>query len=247
MTTLSHITAVILAGGQGNRLRQILPDTPKALADIRGRPFISFLLNRLEHFGFERVVLCTGYLGNRIEEALGNRHGHLRLIYSQDPAPLGTGGALAHARPSLPADRPVLVLNGDSYCHADLRQFYARFPEDPARAAMLLTHLPDTRRYGRVELDPAGRITAFHEKNSDKRPGWINAGVYLLDAAVVAAIPAKRPCSLEKEIFPGLAGNGGNLAGFPTRDEFIDIGTNEDYQNAPAFFANLDKKSDKKL
>lgn len=243
MPSLSHITAVILAGGQGSRLRNSLPPgTPKALADINGQPFLHILLDRLGSFGIGRVVLCTGYLGEVIQATLGNRHGAIRLDYSREEAPLGTAGALANARPLLPSG-PVLVMNGDSYCLADLEKFYNRFCGTTAEAAILLTRVADPGRYGRVEIDAAEHIVAFHEKRPDSGPGMINAGIYLFAESRLQALPEKRPASLEEDIFPALAGAAGPLLGYPTRAPFLDIGTPENYQQAPAFFAGLDRTS----
>ena len=234
--TLSDITAVILAGGAGTRLRGTLPGIPKVLADINGRPFISILLDRLEQFGIRRVILCTGSLGHLIKDALGDRYGNVRLEYSHESTPLDTAGALANARHLLP-EGPALVINGDSYCHTDLNQFYAWFKEKAADAAILLTHVADTRRYGKVELDVAGYVVSFNEKTDKSGPGLINAGIYLIDRAIIEALPENTPCSLEKGIFPGLAG--GKLMGFSTQDDFIDIGTPESYQKAADFFTTL--------
>jgi D-glycero-alpha-D-manno-heptose 1-phosphate guanylyltransferase len=234
---LSTISAVILAGGQGTRLADTLPDIPKALAEINGRPFVRILLDRLEYFGIRHALLCTGHLGRLIRETLGDRHGALRLVYSQEETPLGTAGALSHARGLLLSD-PVLVLNGDSYCHSDLKKFFAWFQDNPADAAIVLTRVEDARRYGRVEIDASGTIMAFNEKTADEGPGLINAGIYLIRHKILETIPRQAACSMEKDIFPALAGD--RLAGFTTHDAFIDIGTGDSYRRAPTFFASLE-------
>ena len=236
MNPLSRTTAVVLAGGRGTRLADTLPDIPKALAEVSGRPFVRILLDRLEHFGIRRVVMCTGYLGRLVREALGDRHGALRLAYSQEESPLGTAGALGHARDLLQSD-PVLVLNGDSYCHTDLERFFTWFQGHSADAGLVLTRVADTGRYGRVKADSAGVIMSFSEKTADSRPGLINAGIYLIRQRLVETIPRETACSLETDIFPALAGS--RLAGWATHDAFIDIGTRESFLKAPAFFANL--------
>jgi NDP-sugar pyrophosphorylase family protein len=228
---------VILAGGRGTRLADTLPDVPKVLAEVNGRPFVRILLDRLEHFEIRCVVMCTGHLGRQVREALGNQHGPLQLDYSQEDFPMGTAGALGHARDFLLSD-PVLVLNGDSYCHSDLEKFFAWFQDKPADAAMVLTRVEDAGRYGRVEIDTSGTIMSFNEKTAAGGAGLINAGIYLVRRRLVETIPRHVACSLEKDIFPALAGT--RLAGFTTQDAFIDIGTGESYRRAPAFFANLD-------
>ena len=120
MSDISNIEAAILAGGLGTRLRSVVPDRPKVLAEIGGRPFIEILLDQVAAAGIRTAVLCTGYLGDQIEARLGTRRGPLALRYSREVEPLGTGGALRLALPMLASDT-VLVLNGDSYCDADLR------------------------------------------------------------------------------------------------------------------------------
>ena len=195
------------------------------------------LLERLAYFDVRRVILCTGYLGDLIENALGNTFGPIGLTYSRELRPLDTAGAIANARHLLPPG-PLLIMNGDSYCHTDLNRFYDWFQSGTASVGLLLTRATDTARYGRVEIDSSGQIIAFREKSHQNGPGLINAGIYIIDKAVIETVPESVPCSLEKEIFPGLAD--GRLAGFPTRDAFIDIGTGEDYNKAAAFFATLD-------
>jgi NDP-sugar pyrophosphorylase family protein len=163
----------------------------------------------------------------------------LRLEYSQEESPLGTAGALGHARDLLLSD-PVLALNGDSYCHSDLKKFFAWFQENPADAGLVLTRVENARRFGRVEINASGMIMAFNEKEADDEPGLINAGIYLIRQRLVEAIPRHAACSLEKDIFPARAGT--RLAGWATRGAFIDIGTGESYRGAPAFFARLGRQ-----
>src|SRR5690349_11400865 len=115
MTTTATTTAVILAGGVGSRLRSVVSDRPKVLAPIRNRPFLSYLLDTLEDAGLSEVVLCTGYMASLVEETFGPNYGRMRITYSRELTPLGTGGALRAALASIET-HSVLVLNGDSYC-----------------------------------------------------------------------------------------------------------------------------------
>jgi D-glycero-alpha-D-manno-heptose 1-phosphate guanylyltransferase len=111
----SEVTAAVLAGGLGTRLRSVVDDRPKVLAQVHARPFLMFLLDQLAAADFRSVVLCTGYLGEQIQRTFGETYKCLRILYSQEPKPLGTGGALRFALPQITSD-PVLVLNGDSFC-----------------------------------------------------------------------------------------------------------------------------------
>jgi NDP-sugar pyrophosphorylase family protein len=230
--------AVILAGGLGTRLRSVVADQPKVLAPVLGRPFITYLLDQVAQAGIRDVVLCTGYLGEQVQTALGNTYGPLHLAYSQETELMGTGGALRIALPLLKTD-PVLVLNGDSYCEADLPAFYRQHQAVVAEASLLLMHLPDTGRYSCVEIDTDGCVLRFEEKGQSAAAGWINAGIYLLSRMFLQAIPSGRFVSLEKEMFPAWIGRG--LYGFSsklvdTEEHFLDIGIPEDYAAAERFF-----------
>ncbi len=240
---LESVNALILAGGLGTRLRSAVPDRPKVLAEVRGRPFLSYLLDRLHSFGITRTVLCTGYLGERIREAYGDTYAAcrggagldrvMRLVHSREESPLGTAGAIRHALPFIASD-PVLVINGDSFHDADLRLFLARYRARGAKAGVLLAGVPDTSRYGRVETNDDETVSAFVEKGGDSGPGWINAGIYIIGRDLVAQVPAGTAVSLEKEVFPGWIGHG--LYGFRSEGRFIDIGTPESYREAEEFF-----------
>src|ERR1041384_4288401 len=119
---LSDITAAVLAGGFGTRLRSVVADRPKVLAEIGGRPFLSYLFEQLAANGCRSVVLCTGYLGEQVYRIYGEQYGSLGLRYSQEAQPLGTGGALRFALGQFASD-PVLVLNGDSFYGTDLKAY----------------------------------------------------------------------------------------------------------------------------
>src|SRR5690242_7501679 len=118
----SVITAAILAGGLGSRLRPVLVDRPKVLAPVAGEPFLTRLFNQLSAAGIRKVVLCTGYLAEQIKGTFDEHYGSLRIHYSQEAHPLGTAGSLRLALSLMDSD-PVLVLNGDSYCSVDLTSF----------------------------------------------------------------------------------------------------------------------------
>ncbi len=233
MSERPGLTALVLAGGFGSRLRPVVADRPKALFIVAGRPFVTFLLDQLAAAGASRVVLCTGHHGDQMRACLGERYGALPLIYSHESEPLGTAGALRLALPWVTSD-PALVMNGDSYCEADLGALLAWHQARPAAASLLLTQVPDTGRYGRVQRDAADAVTGFVEKGAAGGPGWINAGIYVLSQALLAGIPAGRAVSIEREVFPAWVGRG--LYGCPAGGRFIDIGTPEALARLPAFF-----------
>ena len=240
---LSGIPAVILAGGLGTRLRPVVADRPKALAMINGRPFLGYLLMQLARAGVREAVICTGYLAEQVRTCFGDSYAGIRLRYSVETEPLGTGGALRLALPLLAADS-ILVVNGDSYFSADLADFHGRHRAAGSLASLLLARVADISRFGAVDLVEGGQIARFEEKGSAAGPGLINAGVYLLSGEVVRGIPDSGPVSLEREVFPALVGHG--LYGFAQDGKFIDIGTPEDYLAAAAFFAEMPDGKEKR-
>ena len=146
---LSEITVVILAGGLGTRLRSIVSNRPKVLAEVLGRPFLTYLFDQLDHAGAREVVLCTGYMAGSVREEMGNSYRSLRIKHSMEDVPLGTGGALRLALPMIKSDT-VMVMNGDSYANVDLKTFFAWFLRKNVVAALLLAKAFDISRYGRV-------------------------------------------------------------------------------------------------
>ena len=234
MNNLSDITAVILAGGLGTRLRSVVADRPKVLAEIHGKYFLTFLLDYLIKAGLRYVILCTGYLGEQIQAVYGDTYGPLRLAYSQESSPLGTAGALRLALPLFGSDS-VFVMNGDSICQTDFMAFGEWHQERNADASLLLIKVPDVRRFGQVLVDKEGRVLRFEEKNDKAGSGWINSGVYIIDRKLIKEIPKGIPVSLEKEIFPSWIGK--QFYGFQSNGRFIDIGTPESYAEADHFFS----------
>jgi NDP-sugar pyrophosphorylase family protein len=233
---LENVTAAILAGGLGTRLRSRIADRPKVLAPVCGRPYLAYLLDQLAAARVRRVVLLTGYLADQIHAAFGETYAGLRLTYSDEPSPRGTAGALRDARPHLPSPS-VLLLNGDSFCAASLLDFRAFHRRCGADLSLVLTRVEDSSRYGRVCVAPDGRILRFEEKTQTAGAGWVNAGVYLLQRSLIEEIPADGPASLERDLFPMWAADK-RCCGFLSWVPFLDIGTPESYAQAEAFFAS---------
>lgn len=235
MADLGQCTAAILAGGLGTRLRSVVADRPKVMAEVRGRPFLAYLLEQLAQAGFKHTVLCTGYLGEQVKATFGDTYSSLHLQYSQESSPLGTAGALQLVLPLFQSEQ-VLVINGDSFCNANLSDFWAWYhAKKDAEAALLLTQVPDTKRYGRVQVEPSGQVLKFEEKGDTEGAGWINAGIYLLERRLLSTIPKSRAVSLETEMFPDWIGQG--LYGYCSQGRFLDIGTPESYAIADNFFS----------
>lgn len=231
---LSQVTALILAGGLGTRLRSRVADRPKVLAPVLGQPFLSYLLDRLQISGIQKVILCIGYLGEQIQETYGSSYQNIELYYSQETSLLGTGGALRLAMPLI-STPTVLILNGDSFYDANLNDFYQWHLAQRSNASLTLTQVPDTARYGRVQLNESSQITDFEEKGNTSGLGWINAGIYLIKRHLLTQIPENQVVSLERELFPNWIETG--LYGYRTQGQFIDIGTPESYALAEQFFS----------
>ncbi|NQV33598.1 MAG: NTP transferase domain-containing protein [Phycisphaeraceae bacterium] len=230
---VSDITAAILVGGKGSRLKAVVSDRPKILADVGGQPFLSYLLEQLCEAGFRKVVLCSGYLAGQVEAAYGDAYRNLDLFYSREEVPLGTGGAIKNAHPLLKSNF-VLVMNGDSYLHTQLKDYIDWFHKKKRQASLLLKYEIDTTRYGRVVIDDQEAVQKFEEKGVMPGPGWINGGIYLLNQDMLKCLPGGRFCSMETEIFPKWIGRG--FYGYRVEAKFIDIGTPSTYAQAEDFF-----------
>jgi NDP-sugar pyrophosphorylase family protein len=243
MGTSTHsqsVTAAILAGGLGTRLRPAVTNVPKALADVNGRPFITYLLDQLADAGVSHAVLLAGYKAADIHSALGTRYGEATLTYSVEDRPLGTAGALRLALPQLESD-VVLLMNGDSYCEIDLADLLHEHRRNRADWTMAVTCVADTNRFGRVEMNGAGRITQFKEKQEAAGAGRINAGIHALARAMIAEIPPGQCLSLERDLLPEWIRRC-PVYGFQTSGRFLDIGTPASYAAAASFFQSFSRE-----
>lgn len=235
---LSNVTAAILAGGLGTRLRSVVSDRPKILAEVCRRPFLAYLLDQLAAIKIKKVVLCIGHLGEKVRTAFGDTYGHLTLFYSQETSPIGTAGALRLALPLLQSD-PVLVMNGDSFLETDLMAFWNCHCAKGAQVTLLLTNQVNTKRYGRVNINAAGCVLSFHEKDDQDGPGWVNGGRYFINHHLLQVIPEGMVISLERDMLPAWVSRG--LYGYCSAGRFLDIGTPEAYAAAEQFFNPEDR------
>ncbi|MDP2847924.1 MAG: HAD-IIIA family hydrolase [Humidesulfovibrio sp.] len=232
MPGFDAVTAYILAGGFGTRLRQAVPDRPKALAEILGRPYIYHLLDSLARFGLRRVVLCTGHMAEMLEASLGTTYRGMELLFSREEEPLGTGGALRLAMDRHPSEL-ALCINGDSLTDADLGEYLAWFAQRDEAGALLLVPVEDAARYGSVATAASGRVSGFTEKGQGGA-GWISAGIYLLKPSCMADISPGQCASIEHDVFPDLTDRGA-LCAYRAQARFLDIGTPESYAAAGRF------------
>ena len=221
--------AVVLAGGEGTRLRPLTLTVPKPVMPLAGRPFLSFMLDWLRRHGVDDVLLSCGFMADAVERVLGSSYDGMRLRYVIEPSPLGTAGPVRLAADEGLLDQRFLVLNGDVLTDMDLTAELRQHERRAAAATLALIAVADTASYGVVPTAADGAVEAFLEKAAGAVPtNRINAGAYVLERdAVVPRIPAGRAVSFEREVFPRLVGEG--LYGFLADGYWIDIGTPERY------------------
>ncbi|MFT3719044.1 nucleotidyltransferase family protein [Pseudorhodoferax sp.] len=216
--------AIVLAGGFGTRLRELVPDLPKPMAPVAGRPFLEILLSFLGARGFERVVLSLGFMADKVAGHFGDAFGALQLKYVVESQALGTGGGVRLAMTACASDH-VFVFNGDTFLDLEVDAVEAAWAS--TRSIIIVgREVEDTARYGRLVVKD-GRVRGFTEKGVSG-PGFINAGCYIFPREALDAFEAGRAFSLEKD-FLEAAVNHMRVDAFLTKGDFIDIGVPEDY------------------
>jgi D-glycero-alpha-D-manno-heptose 1-phosphate guanylyltransferase len=225
--------AIVLVGGLGTRLRKVISDVPKPLAPVAGRPFLAWVLDRLAHGGMRHVILAAGYMADRVRETVGTEWSGMRVNYSIENSPLGTGGAIRQACVMLERDA-VHVLNGDTFTAYDPAALERETSSRGATLGMALAQVQDTARYGAVIRDGT-RVIGFSEKGTTG-PGYVNAGSYFLTREAIEGLPDASCYSFETEVLAPLVAEG-SVIGFDRTSDFIDIGVPEDYKRAQTWFS----------
>lgn len=230
--------AIVLAGGFGTRLAHVVRDVCKPMAPVAGRPFLRFIMDQLAAAGFDRVVVADGYRREQIEGFFGSAYRGMAIEYSPEETPLLTGGAVKRALNGCESDW-VFVLNGDTWLDMDFAAMEAAACDAPkcVSAIIAVKRMCDFERYGTVDVDAGGTLTAFHEKRPCEE-GLINAGVYLLRRDALADMPVK--FSLENDYFERVVADGA-LRAVECEAGFIDIGVPGDYELAQTMLAPLAK------
>jgi mannose-1-phosphate guanylyltransferase len=222
------VQALILAGGEGTRLRPLTYTTPKPVLPLAGRPFLSFMLDWAHGHGVDEVILSCGFMSDGVKRVLGDIYDGMRLRYVVEDEPLGTAGPVRLALDEGLLEEQLVVLNGDVLTDIDLTAELEQHSRTGARVTLALYPVDDTASYGVVPTDAEGRVEAFLEKTEGDTPtNRINAGAYVVEREVIESIPAGRPASFEREVFPTLVGEG--LYGYLAEGYWIDIGTPERY------------------
>ncbi|MDD2715742.1 MAG: nucleotidyltransferase family protein [Candidatus Wallbacteria bacterium] len=220
---------LILAGGMGTRLQSSAMGLPKPMFPIEGKPFLWYLLKYLSVSGFQRLVISTGFMADRISDFFGSRLDGTTIEYSQEETPLGTGGAVLHALPLMQGDC-FPVFNGDTFLELDPRKLLQWHVENGCDITIALRELQNFERYGCITLTKGKMVETFSEKKS-RQSGLINAGVYVMSRKSLKGLKLPEKFSLETEL---LQKNPDQLkiGGFVSQGYFIDIGVQEDYNRA---------------
>ena len=229
--------ALLLAGGFGTRLRPLTLTRPKHLLPIGNRPHLEHVFDLLLRHGVEEIVLLTSYLADAFAEPIERARAHgLTVEVTHEPEPLDTAGAIKNAESFIGGDT-FLVFNGDVLTDADLGEALSFHRARGARATILLTPVEDPSAYGVVPTDEGGRVLGFIEKPPPETAptNLINAGIYVFQPEVLERIPAGRPWSAERQLFPELVASAAGLYATPTHSYWMDIGTPQKY-----LAANLD-------
>lgn len=229
----NNCEVLILCGGEGKRLRSMISEIPKPMAPIKEKPFLDYLVRSIEKQGFKNFCFLVGYKSEFIINYFEKNFSHLNLRFSFEEQPLGTGGAIFKAVARSTKDH-FLVLNGDTFFDIDLVKFSKNWKRETFKIALRL--VSDSSRYGRVEINQAGRITSFIEKETrlgSSNEGLINGGIYLFDKNLFSprCVMEEVFISLENEIFPELL-KSEKIYSDSFTDDFIDIGIPEDYIRA---------------
>ncbi len=226
---MTGMNAIVLAGGLGTRLREVVSDVPKPMAPVAGRPFLQYILDYLAGFGVQTVALAVGYKYEVVQDCFGSEYAGMRVRYSVESQPCGTGGGIRQAADLLD-DEDLLVLNGDTFFAADLAALADFHRRTGASLTVAAKPMADCARYGTMVLDPAGRITGFAEKRPGAS-GHINGGIYAMSPRLLADRPLGQRFSFETEVLE---------SGYDTQAfyalvcdaYFIDIGIPADYDRA---------------
>lgn len=229
----SELQAVILAGGLGTRLRSTVPDVPKPLAPIAGRPFLEYLLDYWIEQGITKFILAVGYRHEMIHKHFGFRYRGAYLTYVVESRPLGTGGGVVHAVQTGCVRGAFLLINGDTYFKADCRILKEKAELHDADGCVAMIRAPQADRYQRLIVDSDMAIVRLTEEKA-KIGDYANGGVYWFHADLFKSFVLKGGASysLEQDILPALLRAGRRFYGIEESGTFIDIGVPVDYHRA---------------
>jgi len=230
------VKAVVMAGGEGSRLRPLTIRRPKPMVPIAGKPVMEHILNLLKRHGITEVVVTVQYLASNIEDYFGNGSQFgMRISYSREDIPLGTAGSVKNAEDQL--TEPFLVISGDALTDYNLTDLIAYHREKKSLATLMLAHVPNPLEYGVIITNEDGHIAQFLEK-----PSWgevfsdtINTGIYVIDPQIFPYFEKNKPFDFSQELFPMMLRNGDPIYGYIVESGYwCDVGNLVEYMRANA-------------
>lgn len=241
ISSFSDIDVFILCGGRGKRLGEICSAVPKPMLKVARRPFLDFLLRYMAGFGFRRFILGLGYKADVVVNYFkASQEAGIEIVFSCEDVPLDTGGAVKEAKRFIQSDS-FFVLNGDCVSEFNPLDFLRFHKEKRSQLSILLSKITDGRDYGEVSIDQDSRVLKFNEKPDSINACWVNSGAYIFNQEVFGFMPDSRRFSLEKDLFPAMAGK--DIFGYKTSAFFIDIGTPQRYAEAASYFKSKSGKN----
>jgi D-glycero-alpha-D-manno-heptose 1-phosphate guanylyltransferase len=227
------VEAIVLAGGLGTRLREAVPDLPKPMAPVNGRPFLERLLDYWIGQGVTRIILSIGYRHEAIQGHFGKNHHRVPIRYVIEERPRGTGGGLLLAAEALSSRATFLVLNGDTWFELPLKALAGFHASRRADVTLALFRSPQEGRYAGLHVGKDGEVLSF---GTGEKGGLANGGVYLMERSLLESGPqfASAPLSLEEDILPLALRGKKRVYGLECGGRFLDIGIPEDYARAGA-------------
>ncbi len=227
--------AIILAGGKGTRLKEVVADLPKPMASINEKPFLEYLINYLEQNGIKHIILSVGYKAEVIQNYFGTNFNSIKISYAVENEPLGTGGGIYLAMQQAKEEQ-VFIVNGDTLFNIELQKLAQLHQQKTAALSIALRKVTDGSRYGSVVIDEKNKIKAFREKNENAKNVLINGGTYLIDKDLFLNINFPKIFSFEKDFLEKYLKTG--FFGYEFNNYFIDIGLPSTYQQAQTDFLN---------
>lgn len=224
---LENIDVVILCGGLGKRLRPVVDDRPKPMAIVRGKPFLDILIASFASSGFQKFILCCGYRREFIKNYYRN-NSKLKIYFSPEDKPLGTGGAVKNAKPLIKSST-FLISNGDSFCELDVKKFLEFHLRSRSLITIAVNNKKGNSASGLVCVNSKHRVTGFYEKKRESSLCLVNAGIYLFQKEAFDFMPRENYFSLEEDFFPMMLNR---IYGYICEGLLIDIGTPKSYAHA---------------
>lgn len=227
---------ILLAGGPGVRLQDVIRGIPKPMADINGKPFLWYVLSYLAKQGVNKIIMAIGYKHEIIKEYFKDRYDSIEIKYSIEKEPLGTGGAIKNAL-AIAEDRDIFVINGDTFFNIDLRTFYSFHRHKASNVTIALKLMKDFDRYGAVTINGENRLIGFEEKQF-RSIGLINGGIYIIKTDIFNSIKFPDKFSFETDFLEKYYKER-KIYAYIFDEYFIDIGIPEDYKGAKNDFKSF--------